>query len=128
MPTPPRPSPGIYLEDLYNPRRRISREYFPAFALLLLVTPALIFFGVPTLLAILANPRRHGDGLLFGQPPIMFAPYLYPWFYLAYVYLVITVCVNRMRAAGRSLWVLLVPVYNVYVLLTGADRIGENGE
>ncbi|MBB4079173.1 uncharacterized membrane protein YhaH (DUF805 family) [Lewinella aquimaris] len=128
MPTPPRPSPGIYAEDLYNPRRYISREYFPAFALLLLITPALIFFGVPTLLAILANLRRHGDGLLFGHPPITFASYLYPWFYLAYVYLVITVCVNRVRAAGRSLWVLLVPGYNAYVLFTGADRIGENGE
>lgn len=121
MSTPPPPH-GIYLADLYNPRRRIGRAYFPAFALLLTVMPIVIFFGVPVLLNVYANLSRHSDGLLFGERPIEYAPAIYPYVFAVFAYVVMVVCVNRMRATGHSLWLLLVPGYNLYLLLRAPDQ------
>ncbi|THH40534.1 hypothetical protein [Neolewinella litorea] len=129
MPRKTPPTPGIYLQDLYHPRRCISHAYFSAFTLLLAVMPVLLFFGVPTVLAVWeALGRGPSDGLLFGHPPITYAPYIYPWVFLLYIYVVATVCVNRMRATGRSLLVLLVPGYNLYVLFLVADRLPGKDE
>ena len=120
--TPPTHHEGIYLADLYDPRRRIAREYFVVFAMVIAVMPIIIFFGVPTLLQILAARPRHGDGLLFGQKPTEIAPHVYPYAYAVYAYVVVVVCVNRLCAAGRSPWWLLVPGYNVYLLFFAPDR------
>lgn len=116
------PHEGIYPADLYDPYRRIARPYFRVFAIVLAVLPVMIFFGVPTLLHILAALPRHGDGLLFGREPIEIAPHVYPYAFAVYAYVVVVVCVNRLRSAGRSGWWLLVPGYNVYLLLFAPDR------
>ncbi len=122
MPTPP-PSPdGIYPEDLYDPRRRIGRAYFPAFALLLSVMPVVIFFGVPAVLNLLVATRRFGRRLLFGRPPTEFAPEIYPYAFAVFAYVVVVVCINRMRATGYPLWYLLLPGYNLYLLFRAPDR------
>ncbi|WP_116125837.1 hypothetical protein [Lewinella sp. IMCC34183] len=120
MPPAATPPEGIYLRDLYDPRRRISREYFPAFALLLGVTPIMIFFGVPTVLSVLAN-KRPGDGLLFGHEPMAIAPYFFTPLFVAHGYVLVVVSINRMRAAGKSPGWLLVPGYNLWLLFTAPD-------
>ena len=116
------PHEGIYPADLYDPYRRIARPYFRVFAIVLAALPVIIFFGVPTLLHILAALPRHGDGLLFGRKPIEIAPHVYPYAFAVYAYVVVVVCVNRLRSAGRSGWWLLVPGYNVYLLFFAVDR------
>ncbi len=122
MPTSPPPPEGIYLQDLYDPRRRIGRAYFSAFALLLAVMPAVIFFGVPVVLSVLASSRRNRDGLLFGRPPMEYAPAIYPYVFAVLGYVVVVVCLNRMRATAYSPWWLLVPGYNLYLLFRAPDR------
>ncbi|PPK88371.1 hypothetical protein CLV84_1338 [Neolewinella xylanilytica] len=120
--TPTAPPEGIFLKDLYDPRRRISREYFGVFAILLAVMPIIIFFGVPTVLHFFAARRGPNRGLVFGSRPIDLAPEVYPYAFALYAYVVVVVCINRMRATGRSLAWLLVPGYNVYLLLRAPDR------
>ena len=121
MTTPPPPD-GIYLQDLYDPRRRIGRAYFPAFALLLGVMPAVLWFGVPVVLTVLSARRRYGDGLLFGREPLEYAPAIYSYVFAMFAYVVVVVCINRMRATGHSLGWLLVPGYNLYLLLRAPDQ------
>ena len=121
MPAPSTPE-GIYLADLYDPYRRIARWYFRVFAIVLAVMPVIIFFGVPTLLHLLARLLRHSDGLLFGREPFQITPHLYPYAFAVYAYVVVVVCVNRLRSAGHSGWWLLLPGYNVYLLFFAPDR------
>ncbi len=83
--------------------------------------PFVIFFGVPTVLTVLASLRR-SDDLLFGQRPVEIAPLVHPYIFGLYSFVEMVVGINRMRATGRPIRWLLVPGYNVYLLLLAPDQ------
>ena len=109
---------GIYWHDLYDPYGCIHRADFRPFALVLMVMPVMVFFGVPTVLHFLAGR----DGLLLGRDPITIAPAFFPLCYAALLYITAVVCTNRLRSAGYAFWWLLLPGYNLYLLFWEEDR------
>ena len=109
---------GIYLHDLYNPYGCIDRAHFRSFALLLAIMPVVVFFGVPTVLSVLAGR----DSLISGQRPVDLAPAFYPFCYVALLYVTAVICTNRLRSAGYAFWWLLLPGYNLYLLFWAEDQ------
>lgn len=112
------PNP-VFLADLIDPRRRISRTYFRPLMLLAGVLVFLIYIGVPALF--IAGAMDDDGTPVPADATVAFANVGYLICGVLLSYLVVVVCVNRLRAAGLNLWLLLVPGYNIYLLFTAPD-------
>jgi|GEM_PF-6755872 len=105
--------------DIIDPRRKISQFYFSPMMLLLAALVLIGYIGVP---ALFIGMAADDDGTLVpveATREFAFWGYWIGGILLAYFMLVI--CINRMRAASQSLWWLLVPGYNVYLLFKAPD-------
>ncbi|WP_020567614.1 hypothetical protein [Neolewinella persica] len=114
----PEPNP-IYFKDLIDPRRSVSLFYFSPLMLFFGVSVLLIYIGLPALFIAGAgdddgNPVPADATVAFARIGYLICGVLWSYFFLV-------VCINRLRAAGLSLWLLLVPGYNLYLLFTAPD-------
>jgi len=112
------PAP-VYLADLIDPRRRISLTYFSPLMLFFAVLVPLIYIGVPAVF--IAGAGDDDGNPVPTDATVAFAHVGYLIYGVLWSYVVLVVCSNRLRAAGLSLWLLLVPGYNLYLLFTAPD-------
>ncbi len=112
----PRP---VYLEDLYDPRGLVSKVYFRYLGLLFVTAPIFVFFGVPVLLA----PGTDDDAPPLADDPAQQELVIYGYYFVSIIllYILVIICINRLRMAGKSGWWLLVPGYNLWLLFWGED-------
>lgn len=110
----------IYLQDLIDPRRKISLEYFRPLMLLFAVAPFFIAIVLPAVFIVGAGDD---DGSLIPVEDTRAFAYVGYWIFgTGLAYSLIVVCINRLRATGHRLWLLLVPGYNLYLLFFAPDE------
>jgi uncharacterized membrane protein YhaH (DUF805 family) len=104
----------ITRQNLFSLNVPVGKETFQAVSILALFSPAIIFFG----LHLLENLRRRH---VLAQN-LSFLTTL--WYLLmgafAIVYLI--VCIKRWRDTGKPWWLVLIPVYNLYILLFSPSK------
>ncbi|MFK8165475.1 MAG: hypothetical protein AB8H12_23715 [Lewinella sp.] len=113
-----KPAP-VYLADLIDPRRKVSLTYFSPLMLFFAVLVPLIYIGVPAFFIAGAGDDDGNSVPVEATIEFAYVGYLICGVLLFYALLV--VCLNRLRSAGLSLWLLLIPGYNLYRLFTAPD-------
>ena len=106
----------LYARGFYDPRRRVDKTNFRFLAILMLLSPGLVAVGGTLLVQILTSRKT---GLVFGKPPAEFYDKAYLFLGAIAAYFVLVLCINRIRDTGKSIYCLLIPGYNIYLLFWG---------
>lgn len=105
---------SLYLQDFYDPTRRVDRTNFRYLCILIALAPILAIFAGPILLEVfVARKRRYSREYIDLTP---YYPYVQVFAGVILGYIILVLCINRMRDTGKPLGYLLIPFYNIYLL------------